>query len=185
MKCNSLRDGFIHIDKIKKLFHAYTGDFDKDRKKLRDQIIDLFKAEDAGKGKGDLSTRIVYCVERTQNEIIYLKRPAPLNNGFDFEVHTSNKLFFGRIKTRPSHECIKVILKDLKKQNLNIYDNVQQIIDEIYNCNEKNIESIQYVITGVDVETLLKSIKWLFIEQDMTYWSYSGRTMLYNGLKNV
>ena len=81
MKCNSLRDGFIHIDKIKKLFHAYTGDFDKDRKKLRDQIIDLFKAEDAGKGKGDLSTRIVYCVERTQNEIIYLKRPAPLKIG--------------------------------------------------------------------------------------------------------
>jgi hypothetical protein len=185
MLCKSLRDGFNHIDKINQLIHNFTGNFEKDRKKLRDNIIDLFKSENAGKGKGNLSTRVVYCVEKTKNEIIYLKRPAPLNNGFDFEVHTSSKLFFGRIKTRPSHKCIKTILNNLKEQNLNIYNQTQRVIDEIYNCDEKNISSICYTFDGIDVEVLLKSIKWLFVEQDVTYWSYSGRTMLYNGLKNV
>ncbi len=185
MPCNFLREGFIHIDKINMLIHIFTGNFDKDRKKLRDEVVDLFKSEDAGTGKGDLSTRVVYCVEKINNKIIYLKRPAPLNNGFDFEVHTSDKLFFGRIKTRPSHECIKTILRNLKVQDLNIYNNTQEIIDEIYNCNDKNISSIKYAINGIEIEILLKSIKWLFIEQDITYWNYSGRTKLYKALKNV
>ena len=185
MGCDSIRDGFIHINKIGCLNHRYTNDFDKDRKELRDNLIDLFKSENAGKGKGDLSTKVVYCVEDVNGEIIYLKRPAPLNKGFDFEVHTKNKLFFGRIKTRPSHECIKKILKDLKSQDIKIYDSVQSIINELYNCNESNLSSITYSINGISVEILLKCIKWLFIEQDITYWSYSGREMLYKGLKSV
>ena len=185
MGCNSIRDGFIHIDKIGCLNHRYTNDFNKDRKELRDSLIDLFKSENAGKGKGELSTKVVYCVEDINGEIIYLKRPAPLNKGFDFEVHTKSKLFFGRIKTRPSHECIKKILRDLKSQDITIYNFVQSIIDELYNCNESKLSSINYLINGISVEILLKCIKWLFVEQDITYWSYSGRNMLYTELKNV
>ncbi len=185
MFCKSIRDDFIHIDKTNKIKHDFTGNFDKDRKKIRDKVIDLFKSESPGTGIGKLSTRIIYCVEKTNSEIIYLKRPASLNKGFDFEVHVSKKLFFGRVKTRPSHKCIKTILKNLKSNDLNIYNKTQQIIDELYNCDEKNIASLQYIIDGIDMEIVLRSIKWLFIEQDITYWSYSGRTMLYSGLKNV
>ncbi len=185
MGCESIRDGFMHINKIACLNHNYTKNFNKDRKDLRDRLIDLFKSENAGKGKGDLSTRVVYCVEKAKDEIVYLKRPAPLNKGFDFEVHTKSELFFGRIKTRPSHECIKKILKELKTKETNIYTSVQNIIDELYNCNESSLSSIDYSINGISVELLLKCIKWLFIEQDVTYWSYSGREMLYKELKNV
>lgn len=185
MGCDSIRDGFIHIDKVGSLNHNYTNNFNKDRKELRDNLIDLFKSENAGKGKGDLSTKVVYCVEDVNGEIIYLKRPAPLNKGFDFEVHTKNKLFFGRIKTRPSHECIKKILIVLKSQEPTIYNSVQSIIDELYNCNESKLSSIDYSINGISVEILLKCIKWLFVEQDITYWSYSGREMLYKVLKDV
>ena len=62
---------------------------------------------------------------------------------------------------------------------------MQSIIDELYNCNESKLSSINYLINGISVEILLKCIKWLFVEQDITYWSYSGRNMLYTELKNV
>ena len=31
--------------------------------------------------------------------------------------------------------------------------------------------------TGLPVDHIVKAIKWLFIEQDIRYWNYSGRNM--------
>jgi len=36
---------------------------------------------------------------------------------------------------------------------------------------------------GLTSETLLKTLRWLFIEQDVTYWNYDGRMMLWGGLQ--
>ena len=36
--------------------------------------------------------------------------------------------------------------------------------------------------TGLPVDHIVKVIKWLFIEQDITYWNTSGRSMLMNHL---
>ena len=185
MDCSNIKDGFIHINKIDNLKHKYSGNFIEDRKYLREKLIQLFKNESAGRGTGKLSTRVVYCVEKVKDITVYLKRPAPLNKGFDFEVHTSEKLFFGRVKTRPSHNCLFKVLRDLKNQDLNIFNQTQILIDEIYQCNEYNINSLSYEIDNISIELLLKVVKWLFVEQDITYWSYSGREMLYRGLKSV
>jgi len=185
MQCSDIREDFIHSNQINNIKHKYTGNFENDRKLVRDQVIELFKSERAGKGKGKLATRVVYCVEKVDDIIIYLKRPAPLNKGFDFEVHISKQLFFGKVRTRPSHKCVITILKDLKKQDIGIFNQVQNLIDEIYNCREENINSIEYLSNNISVTLLLKVIKWLFIEQDITYWSYSGREMFYKELKNV
>ncbi|MCD8478215.1 MAG: hypothetical protein LRY68_10325 [Sulfurospirillum sp.] len=54
-------------------------------KKIRDQIVDLFKIEQAGTGNRENSTRVIYCVEQINDEIIYLQRPARLNKGFDLQ----------------------------------------------------------------------------------------------------
>ena len=35
---------------------------------------------------------------------------------------------------------------------------------------------------GLNVELLVKVLKWLFIEQDIRCWNYSGREMLWAGL---
>lgn len=35
------------------------------------------------------------------------------------------------------------------------------------------------------VDVLLKVIKWMFIMEDIVYWNYPGRSMLYNALKEV
>lgn len=31
----------------------------------------------------------------------------------------------------------------------------------------------------------IKTLKWLFIEQDIRYWNYSGRDMLWKGIHNI
>ena len=59
------------------------------------------------------------------------------------------------------------------------------MIDEIYFCNEINIQNFKDTINNIQIETILKLIKWLFIEQDITYWNFSGRNMLYKGLKSI
>ena len=37
---------------------------------------------------------------------------------------------------------------------------------------------------GLTLEMLLKILKWLFIEQDITYWNYDGRQMLKMAIDN-
>ena len=46
-------------------------------------------------------------------------------------------------------------------------------------------ERVCFGICSYPVDMICKCIKWLFIEQDITYWNWSGRNMLYNGIKNV
>ena len=62
-------------------------------------------------------------------------------------------------------------------------------IEQIYYCKDPSNITLQNltnnVIGTIKIETILKTIKWLFIEQDITYWSFSGRAMLFNGLQNV
>lgn len=125
---------------------------------------------------------------------IYLKRPTNLNKGFDFEVHVSNTRFRhidknGRIKhnTRPSHDNIIEDLTKKKAENLAQFTLLLTVIDRIFNCieidyQEYNAFSFQQ---GYAVDMICKCIKWLFIEQDITYWNWSGRYMLYNKIKNI
>lgn len=186
MNCDGLREDFTLVDKVNQYIQNYSGNFQYDRKDIRDRLVDLFKNEPAGQGKGILSTRTIYCVEKSlDSEIIYLKRPATLNNGFDFEIHTKTKKFNGRIKSRPRHEDIFHLLHILKVNNIQLFNDVQLVIDEIYSCHEVNINKFQAKINNIEIETILKLIKWLFIEQDITYWHFSGRNMLYRGIKNV
>ena len=90
---------------------------------------------------------------------IYLKRPTNLNKGFDFEVRVSNQRFkhVGR-KGRVSHS------------NRPSHGNI--------------IDAFTFQ-SGCPVDMICRCIKWLFIEQDITYWNWSGRNMLYNGIRSI
>ena len=37
---------------------------------------------------------------------------------------------------------------------------------------------------GLPADHILKTIKWLFIEQDIRYWNYSGRNMTWGIVPN-
>ena len=162
---------------------------DLDRRGIRKFVINQFLDEEAGNGKSDLSTKYIYTVERLTNSNIVLKRPAFLNKGMDFTVHVVGKKFREKYGTKdqPSHQEIINELIYLKQQYPIEYLELSTIINEIYQCKSyeptklRNLNLFSHILSA---EELALTIKWLFIEQDVTYWNWSGRHMLYQALKN-
>lgn len=157
------------------------------REFFRNQVILEFLKEVAGTGSGDLASKYEYNVETTASgHNIFLQRPAQLNKGMDFTIRIRNYTFpNNRIKDAPKHDDIINDLIDKKSNNPIEYIKVAQIINMLYLCQQIPINlytNISFNI-GMPIETTLKAIKWLFIEQDVTYWNWSGREMFYNGLK--
>ena len=159
------------------------------RKEWRKSLILEFLKEEAGTGKGELASRYRYYVEILKNgEKIYLNRPATLNYGMDFTVHLENTQFRlqGPARDMPSHSNIIDDLKQKQLENFCEYEKVKKILNKLYNCefvNEEEYSNIYFAI-GIEIEGILKIVKWLFLEQDVTYWNYSGRAMLYQSLKD-
>nr|WP_315046615.1 DNA adenine methylase [uncultured Leptotrichia sp.] len=158
------------------------------RKEWRKSLILEFLKEEAGTGKGELASKYRYYVEILKNgEKIYLNRPATLNYGMDFTVHLENTQFRlqGPARDMPSHSNIIDDLKQKQLENFCEYEKVKKILNKLYNCefvNEEEYSNIYFAI-GIEIEGILKLVKWLFLEQDVTYWNYSGRAMLYQSLK--
>lgn len=127
-----------------------------------------------------------YFVETlTNGNRIYLERPGRLNKGCDFVIYIENHILFNNGNDKPPPH--NFILNDLaiKKQALPVA--VWQIliasIKTIFNCQPYNIasQSLQNLpVMGESYEVILKTLRWLFIEQDITYWSGQGRQMLFN-----
>ncbi|WP_225879244.1 hypothetical protein [Isorropodon fossajaponicum symbiont] len=79
-------------------------------------------------------------------------------------------------------------LQAINQQNQEYSVLMGEAVEKIYNCEgpSKILKDGKFAllkncyIGSVEYETLLKTIKWLFIEQDITYWSFSGRAMFKN-----
>ncbi|WP_369176896.1 hypothetical protein [Candidatus Thiodubiliella endoseptemdiera] len=195
MNCDDLKNGFKLIDKVDFFVQTNTGNWEQDRKNIRDSVIELFKSEEVGTGRGEKSVRVIYCVEKTHNnEIVYLQRPAYLNKGFDFTVNVKTYKFKApteknpkRETKTPRHDSVYLELQAINKKDKKL---MGEAIKKIYNCEDprKILKDKKFAplkngyIGNVEYETLLKTIKWLFIEQDITYWSFSGRAMFKNGI---
>jgi hypothetical protein len=150
---------------------------------------------DEAPGNGNETSKYQYTVETTAaNKTICLKRPANLNKGFDFEVRVPGESFThvdknGRVShsERPSHKNIFDDLRAKKAEDPAQYQRLRAIIDRVYNCdliqdNEFAAFSFQ---SGYPAELIVKCIKWLFVEQDVTYWNGKGRNMLYGGINAI
>lgn len=161
---------------------------DGERNTIRMRLVHLFAKEKPGKGKKDLASRYIYFVETLQNgSRIYLQRPANLHNGFDFLICIEKYNFAAtgkRKRNYPKHEDIINDLKIKKSENLEMYRELYAILKQVHSCHEISDESyasIQFH-QGFPVDMIIKIIKWLFIEQDIRYWNYSGRDMLWSGV---
>jgi hypothetical protein len=157
-----------------------------DRASIRKQVITKFLKEEPGTGKAELCSKYIYDVEVTGGgSRIFLKRPASLNKGMDFSVHYEEIRFRNRgLVDMPSHSNIFDDLSLKKLSNSLMYKKASNIIQRIYNCEDISLGefgNLQFEV-GYPVDGILMSIKWLFIEQDVTYWNWSGRAMLFNGL---
>ena len=63
-----------------------------------------------------------------------------------------------------------------------MYARLYVVLKKVYNCQDVadcEMEGIHFEI-GLSVDHILKTIKWLFIEQDIRYWNYSGRNMTWS-----
>lgn len=142
--------------------------------------------ENPGQGTGKLVSRYKYIVECFSDERkLYLIRPAQYKMGFDFQIWMEN-WNKSNIHIRPSYKAIIQDLKVKKAENQNNLNLLLKAIDKIFICEddnrilnwlkENNIEFSK----GENIEVLLKIIKWMFIEQDIRYWNFSGRSKLKN-----
>ena len=168
-----------------KIYKEYSIEFNlisQDRRSLRDQAVHKFLSEKGGyweDGKKHV-TRYKYFVEKINDgRRVFLLRPTYLNKGIDFQVLVEK--MNGEDDDRPSHTDIFVDLELKKKEDDAQYMKLKEAIDEVWNCVEPDQVLKKHTFTfkeGFQVELLLKMLKWLFIEQDITYWNYDGRGML-------
>ena len=173
------------------------------RASIRNEVIGWFLSENPGTGNGVNTSNYEYVVDRYSSYEIFIKRPAILNKGFDFTVNVRstqaiNQISFltksGKRKvSNPSHDNIIDILNDVKKSNASLYTkNIIPLINQLYNCSsptwsQQTIISFSLPHLGnqqFPIEIILLCLKWLFIEQDITYWNWSGRNKLYSTLQS-
>ena len=158
------------------------------RNNFRMNIIDIFGEEEHGSGKGENASKYEYIVDKIKIENreykIVLNRPTRKYN-FDFYIHVYDYNFGKegeKVRYEPRHDDIKEDLIIKKQEDIKEFERLKETIDKIYNC--KNVSQKQYQSfkfkKGIPTEILLKVLKWLFLEQDVTYWNGLGRKYIYN-----
>lgn len=139
-------------------------------------------------------TNYRYNVECCSNgKRVYLLRPTWLNKGFDFGVNVEGLIKVvkpgkGGTREMPSHEDV---IHDLRQKITQLPENAQALFDGvvgIYSCAEphdlieKHTALVDFTV-GWPVDQSLLTLKWLFIEQDVTYWLQRGRDMLMSAIE--
>ena len=167
------------------IYNEITKSFSNEgtRNEVRMRVVDEFSTETPGTGNEDEASRYKYFVETLANgDRVYLQRPANLHNGFDFLVCVENTNYAvegARRRNSPKHDDIRDDLIEKKNENIEMYRRLYSVLKKVYEC--KDVDETEYsdisFASGLSVEHIVKVIKWLFIEQDIRYWNYSGRNM--------
>lgn len=152
------------------------------RQEVRNRVIDVFEMEPPGTGTGDDCSKTYYYVETlADGNRVYLCRPAALNKGFDFLIRVENADYGrkGGFKNAPSHNDISRDLEVKKQENPEEYKKLYVLLRKVFECHDLSDDEYNSTSfnSGLSSEHVLKVIKWLFIEQDITYWNWSGRNM--------
>lgn len=153
------------------------------RNEVRMRVVNKFAEEQPGTGTGELASGYVYYVETLNSgDRVYLQRPANLHNGFDFLVCVENINYAKPGERKRNYPKQKEFQEDLlskKKANPEMFKKLHRVLREIFECHDVNDEEISEIKfnVGLPVDHIVKATKWLFIEQDIRYWNYSGRNM--------
>ena len=153
------------------------------RNEVRLRVVEAFSNEEPGTGKGNEASKYIYYVETlSDGSRVYLQRPANLHNGFDFLVCVENTNYAKsgeRYRNYPKHVDICDDLKLKKEESSAEYARLFALMQRVYECDDVSDSEMASVnfSSGLPVDHVLKAVKWLFIEQDIRYWNYSGRNM--------
>jgi len=125
------------------------------------------------------------------NRPLFIFRPGGLRGkwNFDFKVEVPEELGLGR----GTHDEVISDFVRKKQENPQKFGILLQALTTIYNCLENDVDRVLEKYsdlqasfqTGANVEVLLKIVKWMFIMEDIVYWNYQGRAMLYSALEEV
>ncbi len=122
--------------------------------------------------------------------LIYLTRPTPKNKGVDFQVKVAGfRSAIRKTKSeRPSHDDVKHDLKSKLDQLPDLKEDLFAALSDVYDCIEpeeaiRRHSRVKRFSVGLQVDKTLRIIKWLFIEQDITYWLGTGRDMLMSSIE--
>ncbi|MBK5127852.1 DNA adenine methylase [Streptococcus parasanguinis] len=162
------------------------------RNEVRMRLVEEFSKEIPGNGKHEEASRYTYYVETLLDERrIFLRRPANLHNGFDFLVCVENTNFSKKGKRKRNFPKHDEIVNDLLLKQMNSpeqFNKLLSMIEDIYFCR-KNYQASDFQCftfnQGFSADLIALTLKWLFIEQDIRYWNYSGRAMLWQGLSQM
>jgi hypothetical protein len=151
----------------------------KTRKELRRKVIVAFLEEEVGIGRKRPS-RYDYIVETlSDGRRIYLRRPTS-QHSFNFEVWVEKWDTEG--DACPSRDELLNDLKAKFTEDPRKFQSLLEAITRVYNCEEP--DAIREYCSdlnfqeGQTAETLLKTLKWLFISEDVHNWNHSGRELL-------
>ena len=151
------------------------------RKELIKIVVNKFMEEDMGEGTENKATRYKYIIHEFENgEKLYLKKPANLRLGFDFQIWIEN----WKSQNQDGMPSLEEILEDIfikKEENPKYSSLLFDAIEKIFRCEDDD-KAIDWLKSknvnfskGKPFEVILKIIKWIFIEQDIRYWNFSGR----------
>lgn len=147
------------------------------------RVINALASEAPGTGRGDNASKYTYFVETlSSGDRVYLQRPANLHNGFDFLVCVENANYAlpgKRRRNYPKHEDLEADLQAKKEENSEMYVRLYALLKRVFECEDVSDAEMRdiHFKSGLPIDHILKAIKWLFIEQDIRYWNYSGRNM--------
>lgn len=152
------------------------------RNEVRKRVMDVFAEEEPGTGAGEDSSKYTYYVETlSDGNRLYLNRPAFKNKGFDFVLRVENADYGhkGGYKSVPTHQDMGADLSEKKKADPEMYKKFYPLLKKVFECHDVTDDEIAAISfsCGFSPEHILKVMKWLYIEQDIAYWSYSGRNM--------
>lgn len=163
-----------------------------DRVAIRRKLLARIGREAAGTGTGNKASRYIYQVESSRDGFcVELHRPAFLNKGIDFTVRIPG-VQFNESKSKhwrhvPRHKDIVAILAKFQTTHGKVkFQSISRYIRDIYNCVERKRAPnfrINYFGQSLHIDVVLLSLKWLFIEQDLTYWNFSGRARLFEAIQ--
>lgn len=159
-----------------------------DRAEIRRYVVECFLDEKPG--TADNPEKYKYIVEECENRNIMILRQTWLNKGMDFKVNFEDLYFPGKRRTRnPSHQHIFSDLEEKRNYDEVEYKKLTDCLTKVYDCEDdellvQQLRSIDLPVGLLTPEEVCMTLKWLFIEQDITYWGNSGRHMLYQGLKD-
>jgi hypothetical protein len=156
---------------------------------VRKVINTFIDTENPQRGKG---IKFRYPVENLSiGGQLFISRPGGLRGkwNFDFKVEVPEELGLGK----GSHDEIILDLKSKKQESPQKFGALLDALTVIYDCSENDVDRLlgnypdlqTSFQTGAKSEILLKVVKWMFIMEDIVYWNYQGRSMLYNALKEL